>query len=446
MRTPIFDFVKKYAESNTARFHMPGHKGKSFLGCEKYDLTEIFGADTLYSADGIIDESEKNASKLFGTARTFYSTEGSTLAIRAMLALSLSDAPKSTDGRHKVLAARGAHKAFITTAALLDFDVEWIASSSTHVASAAVTADDVRAALKSSDKPAAVYLTSPYYLGNISPIDEISELCHSFGVPLLVDNAHGAYLAFLEPSLHPIALGADMCCDSAHKTLPVLTGGAYLHISKNVEKYIASARARLSLFASTSPSYLILESLDLCNKYLADNYPERLSKTVARVDRLKADILRHGLTLTGSEPLKIVIEPNAFGYTGTELSKYLRERGIEVEFADSEYTVLMATPENDEEEFSRLTSAISSLPRKNAVSANPSPINPAIPKRVMSIREAMLAGCETASVSDALGRVCAAPTVSCPPAVPIAVSGEIIDRAAVELFKKYGIVSIEVVK
>ena len=87
MNTPIYDFVKKYAESECARFHMPGHKGKSFLGCESLDITEIAGADVLYSAKGIIKESEENASRLFGTERTLYSTEGSSLAIRAMLYL-----------------------------------------------------------------------------------------------------------------------------------------------------------------------------------------------------------------------------------------------------------------------------------------------------------------------------------------------------------------------
>ena len=105
MKTPIYDFVKKYSESGVSRFHMPGHKGRGPLGCEALDITEIFGADTLYSADGIIDESERYASRLFGTAKSFYSTEGSTLAIRAMLAAALANTRKNT-ARPLVLATR----------------------------------------------------------------------------------------------------------------------------------------------------------------------------------------------------------------------------------------------------------------------------------------------------------------------------------------------------
>ncbi len=445
MKTPIFDFVKKYAESRVTRFHMPGHKGKGFLGCEKYDITEIFGADNLYSADGIIAESEGYASELFGTARSFYSTEGSTLAIRAMLALALAGAEKSGT-RPLVLAARGAHKAFLTSAALLDFDIEWISSPrSAHIACAAVSADEVERALSRAKNPAAVYITSPDYLGNISRVDEISAVCRKYGVPLLVDNAHGAYLAFLKPSMHPIALGADMCCDSAHKTLPVLTGGAYLHISEKAKKYIPSARGRLSLFASTSPSYLILESLDLCNKHLAEGYAEGLSLAVTKVEEAKEAIKERGLSVLSTEPLKIVIAPRSFGYTGEELSEYLRSREIETEFSDCEYTVLMATPENDAGDFHRLISAIDELSQKPPLPVA-LPADAGLPRAVMSVREAMLSESEVLPTDEAVGRICAAPTVSCPPAVPIAVSGELIDGRVAELLKKYGIKNIEIVK
>lgn len=440
MKTPIFDFVKEYAENNPVRFHMPGHKGKLYLGPEPYDITEIPGADALYSAEGIIAESEENATRLFGTAHTFYSAEGSTLAIKAMLALAVSGKKNAT-----VLAARGAHKSFIYAAALLDIDVKWIYGISNHICSSLLSVDDVIRALDEEKDASALYITSPDYLGNIADIKGIAEACHKRGIQLLVDNAHGAYLRFLSPSSHPIALGADMCCDSAHKTLPVLTGGAYLHISENASKeYISSARNTLSVFASTSPSYLILQSLDLCNAYLANGYKERLLILVNKLDGIKARLRKTGYCVLESEPLKIVIAANEYGYTGQEIASHMREDNIEVEFFDDEYLVLMVTEQNSDSDFELLEKSLSKLKKKN-------PVERSITNSVtcsecrMSIRDAMFAKRKLVAVSEAVGKICASPTVSCPPAVPIAVSGELITQEMIVLFEKYNIKYVEVV-
>ena len=238
MKTPISDFVKKYARNGFSRFHMPGHKGKKILGCEKIDITEIDGADVLSTAAGIIGESENNASSLFKTAHTFYTTEGSSTAICAMLALS---------GGKKILAARNIHKAFIHACALLDYDVEWLMPQTPeNILSCEISGKLVEAKLASMpEKPSAVYITSPDYLGNIQDIPGIADVCKKHNIPLLVDNAHGAYLGFLKKSLHPIHLGATVCCDSAHKTLPVLTGGAYLHIAGESD-FLQNARQNMT--------------------------------------------------------------------------------------------------------------------------------------------------------------------------------------------------------
>ena len=159
--TPIWDFARDYAERNPARFHMPGHKGKAFLGCEDRDLTEIEGADDLYHPAGIIAESEANASKLFGWP-TVYSTEGSSLCIRAMLALAYTAAGR----RGRVLAGRNAHKTFLSAAILLDFPIRWLWAGEDYL-SCPVTPEQVeQAILEEGEKPFAVYLTSPDYLGN----------------------------------------------------------------------------------------------------------------------------------------------------------------------------------------------------------------------------------------------------------------------------------------
>jgi arginine/lysine/ornithine decarboxylase len=439
MKTPIYDFVKRYAEGDTARFHMPGHKGRSFLGCEALDVTEIDGADVLYSPDGIIAESEENATALFGTAHSFYSTEGSTLAIKAMLTLAIE---RSEEARPLVLAARNVHKAFIYSAALLDFDVEWLyPEESTHLCACKITPEALDSCLSCLDrKPCALYLTSPDYLGNIADIEGISRVCRKHGILLLVDNAHGAYLAFCTPSLHPIHLGADVCCDSAHKTLPVLTGGAYLHVSKNADPaFVQGARRALSLFASTSPSYLILQSLDLCNRYISEGYSERLGECILNVEDTKKKIRQLGFEVAPSEPQKIVI------LQGGALGSHLRKCGIEPELCDDDVTVLMVTPENTRRDFDRLISALSSFEAKESPKKHSLPaISPL--RTSLTIREAMLSKQELIDVREAEGRICASPTVSCPPAIPIVVSGEVITKEAIDLCLHYGTEKISVVK
>ena len=443
MKTPIFDFVRAYADNDISRFHMPGHKGKTFLGVEQFDITEIPGADVLYHADGIIAESEANAGSLFGTERTFYSTEGSTLSIKAMLATALVCNPNKS---RTLIAGRNAHKSLIYAAAELDFDIRWIyPEENEHFCSCTITSDKLSLALSSGELPFAVYITSPDYLGNLADVKALSNVCRKFGVPLLVDNAHGAYLAFLKESLHPIALGADMCADSAHKTLPVLTGGGYLHISKKAPPaFVDIVPSMLCAFASTSPSYLILSSLDLCNEALANGYTEKIIKAVDKIGELKHKLSKSGVEIVNSEPMKVVFAPNAIGYTGVEFAHHLRTFGIEVEFADSEYTVLMPTAENSDHDFLRITTAMSSLEKRTPIFNKTPILEPPVQK--ISVKKAVFSQSELVCISSAEGRICAAPTVACPPAVPVVVSGELITDSLVEALEHYGVKFVRVVK
>ena len=443
MRTPIADFVSAYQASDVSRFHMPGHKGKPLLGAEPWDITEIDGADVLYSASGIIEESEDLTSSLFHTAHSFFSAEGSTLAIKAMLMLATQNAKE----KPLILAARNAHKAFIYGAALLDIDVEWLYPEPfSHLCRCEISAEMLKNHLQKMErKPCAVYITSPDYLGQTSDIRALSEVCKEFSLPLLVDNAHGAYLGFLSHSQHPIALGADMCCDSAHKTLPVLTGGAYLHVSENApSSYLENARNALSLFASTSPSYLILQSLDLCNRYLSDGYSEKLEQCIQTIEAVKAKMAEKGFAPEESEPLKIVLHTAKYGYTGDEISLHLKKFQIVPEFYDSEYLVLMITPENSAEDFERLLLAWDKISPKTALPASHYQLEKG--KAVLPLRKAMLGAQEIIPVKQALGRICASPTVSCPPAVPVVISGEEITAGAIEIFRLYGIETVAVSK
>lgn len=441
MKTPICDFLQKYQQSGAERLHMPGHKGQSYLGYEPFDLTEIDGADSLFSANGIIAESEQNASTLFG-AHTFYSTEGSSLAIKAMLLLVARHA-KFKGQMPLVLAGRNAHKAFVSGVALVDVDVEWIFAKEQNYLSCNVTATDVAKRIdQMAQKPTAVYLTTPDYLGNTLDIASIAKVCKERDVLLIVDNAHGAYLKFASPKMHPIDLGADMCCDSAHKTLPCLTGGAYLHISKHAPaEFCDQAKGALALFGSTSPSYLILQSLDKLNRYLADGYSQKLNTCAQKVQTLKQKLQQHGWELVGNEPLKITLATKPFGYTGDELATLLDGNGIVCEFHDPDYLVFMLTPDSDVE---RLQRALLSVEKRPPICTTQP--NATIPVRALTIRQATLAPCEFVDVDSAEGRILADLSVGCPPAVPILVCGEVVDKNAIDRFRYYGVNRIAVVK
>ncbi len=461
MTTPILDFVRAYAKRDAVRLHMPGHKGIPALGCESLDITEIPGADDLSHPvpGGIIRESENNAASLFGAERTVYSTEGSSQCIRAMIWLAaLNDRYAHPRGdfqegqvqkprrqtRPKILAARNAHKAFLYAAALTDLDVQWLMpTESASLCACPVDARQVREALDACEEPPiAVYLTSPDYLGGQLPIREIAQVCHARGVPLLLDQAHGAYLKFLSTDMHAITQGADMCCDSAHKTLPVLTGGAYLHIRRGAPAVFREhVKEAMSLFGSTSPSYLILASLDACNRTLAEDFCARLAERCVQLAELKERLAKRGWQVVGTEPMKLTLLCPV-GLSGTALAARLRRDNMECEYADEDYLVIMPSVGTLPEQLSALEAALGDnvLPPKR-----PEPLCRALPEVVMRVRDAVFAPSERIPVDCALGRICAAPTISCPPAIPIAVSGERIGQEEIALFRRFGITEVSVV-
>ncbi len=442
MTTPIYDFLERYNQSGTVRAHMPGHKGSGlpcgFEAAYGYDITEIKGADVLFEAEGIIAESERNASELFGTEATFYSAGGSTLCIQAMLAAACGE------GR-AFICARNAHRSVMNSAVLLNLEPCWFYPEyeDGSVVSGRITAEAVEAAIErySEKNPACVYITSPDYLGRLAPIKEIAEVCHRHGLPLVTDNAHGAYLAFLEGNLHPIALGADMCCDSAHKTLPVLTGGAYLHVGNG--RYTAEIKRYMSLFGSTSPSYLIMASLDLCNRYLAEKFRDELAETVGRLNSFK-EKFRH-LCVGDTEPMKLTFYPITSGLTGYHLSEQLRAGGIEAEYADETHAVLMLSASSTAEDFARLEEVCERLmcPR---ILLRPPQFEIKEPKRAMLPREAFFAERECVDTDNSLGRIAAEGVTVCPPCVPVVAAGEIIDENVIKILKMYSILNVNVLK
>lgn len=460
IQSPVKRFIEDYKQANKVRLHMPGHKGA--FGYDG-DITEITGADSLYEADGIIAESEKQTSDLFGTYRTFYGTEGSSQLIKAMCFLAVQ---RSSSDRPVILAARNAHKSFIYASMLLGFDIKWISPKrdSYSLCKCDLSASELEEVLKNEMKPGtdtnlvAVYITSPDYLGNILDIKGLASVAHQFGLPLMVDNAHGAYLKFLEGSdLHPVSLGADIVCDSAHKTLPVLTGGAYLHISKD-SLFIDSeniVRKALLMFGSTSPSYQILESLDMV--------PERLGKlhfgeTVIRIAKLKKNLAEMGYRVCGIsddmlyEPLKITIELSCTGIDGVSILALLSKSGIECEYADPDYLVTMWSPYNeypgDYDRFLDKMREITSGLSPNAEKEESNIIEDyTLPEVKYQPYEIMYKPHFTEQLDDSLiGRVAADTMISCPPAIAPIVAGEVIDENVLKVLKHYNIKTLEVLK
>lgn len=441
MKTPIVSFLKSYQEKSPVRMHMPGHKGAGILGFEGMDLTEIYGADELFAAEGIIKESEQNASSLFGCP-TYYSTQGSTLCIQTMCTILCQDA-KSKGKKPKILAGRNAHRSFIHAAALLDFDIEWLYGNSDYL-SCKIHAEDLEKAIIESH-PTAVYLTNPDYLGNLLDIQSLASVCKKHNVLLAIDNAHGAYLHFLEPSLHPIDLGADLCCDSAHKTLPVLTGGAYLHLSDSLNQvWKNDVKHFMEYFSSTSPSYLIMASLDAANKVLDTTFRNSLFECARRVDGLKNTLIQHGYTILSGEPMKITISTKEFGYTGNEIANLLMECDIYPEFYDSDYIVLMPSPYNTKDDLKRLETCLCGIERKPILINKPPKLEQS--KKAMNVRQALFSSSITLDVSKSLGQVCSSVTVSCPPAILPVIPGEVISESSIEVMKYYGIETVRVVK
>ena len=448
VKTPICDFINAYIKENNTRLHMPGHKGIGAV--ETFDITEIHGMDSLYSNSGVILESEKIASRLFGSYKTCYSTEGSTQCIKAML--HLAKMYKNPRGRGYILAGRNAHSSLVASASLLDFDIEWLFSSTKEsYISCNIDACFLDNLLESKKKkPFAVYVTSPDYLGNILDIKGIASVCNKHGVLLIVDNAHGAYLKFLENSMHPLELGAHMCCDSAHKTLPALTGGAYLHISKNIKRGMKrficeNVKSVMALYGSTSPSFLILRSLDMLNPYIASKELVReQGEVISYLDKLKNRLHVCGFDLLGSEPLKLSICPLSYGYTGYDLADILKKNGFIPEFFDRDCIVLMVSAKTSLEDLYKLESILTSLPKKNAILKEELVFKAPLVK--MPIKKAAFSKKERIPLENALYRVFGDVQVSCPPAVSPIVCGEVIDENIINLLKYYGFDTVTVIK
>lgn len=449
MTTPIYNFLIKNISSNCSRMYMPGHKGNHPYDVLKhisaYDITEITGADELYEAEGIIDQSEKNTAVLYETKHTSFSAGGSTLCIQAMLKLVLNEGDT-------VIAGRNVHTSFVNTCALLNINPYFVLPefNDSFFVSGEISCEKIEKAILDCPNAKAVYITSPDYLGCISDVKAISDVCHRHNKLLIVDNAHGAHLKFLQRDIHPITLGADFCCDSAHKTFPVLTGGAYLHVNKNSNITKEEVKTAMSLFGSTSPSYLIMMSLDLNNKYLSEKAKTDFKDFEGKITQIYSLMSEKGFRKLSrkTDVTKLTFDAYSASMTGKELKEHFNNFDIEPEYTALRHVVLMLSPFNSNMDFMRLTDAIKAIEKKpttDLVIEENVKIN-ALPKRVVSVRKAMLGKTKSINIDCSEGEIAGQIKIKCPPGVPIVIPGEIIDKETQILLKKSSILTINVLE
>lgn len=425
INTPICNFLEKYTMENRLRLHTPGHNGEF-----PHDISEIADADSLYDTDrsgGVIAASEMFAASLFGAKRTCYSCGGSTLAIQTGLAL------LKAQGCKTIAASRYSHRAFADACAALQLKIKWLYPEEYLSA-------DVKYDARSLVGADALFITNiDYYGGTWKFVNP--------NIPVLIDNAHGAYLKFIDKRmfgteyLHPLELGFPlMSAESAHKTLPVLTGGAYLHFSEGVD--YSRAKEYMAVFGSSSPSYLILESLDRFNGLIAQNVRMVINACEA-VAALKQDLEVCGIPLKKSDHLRITINARECGMSGREYAAALRSNGVECEMADDNYVVLMFSAASTLEDCQRAEMAI-----KFVLTRPPKPLVkfPHIKAAEgMPMWEAMYKPRKLVPIEAARGEICAEMKSVCPPGIPLIFPGEIIDHTTAEILKARGINKIHIV-
>lgn len=444
--TPLKRALDEYIRQDYARLHMPGHKGASispFGELMAYDVTEVEGTDSLFEDDGPLKELEEIFTRLYDTKGTVMSAGGSTLCIQAMLRM-----VAKKEGR--ILAGRNIHAAAVNAMALLGLEPVWVYPNRKQEERliGEISPDEIRSVLEKEkqagtlDSLCAVYVTSPDYFGVMSDIRSIAQIAHEYGLPLLVDNAHGAHLHFLKEEYHPMQLGADLCCDSLHKTMPALTGAALLHTSDT--KYYPQMKGAMTVFGSTSPNYLIMLSMDSTAAFLMQDGAERIQQTVTRCEELRQKAREKGFALPQHcDPMRLTLPLAGTGWDAQTFHKLLRKYKIMEEYLSDSGCVLLFSPFNREEDFKRTEALLDEV----LIQKQPFTAFPIVPsEKVMSLREAFLSPKESVLVEKAEGRIAAQVKITCPPGIPLVMPGERLHKEIIKILKNSGIFVIDVVK
>lgn len=448
--------LKTLAESDMYPFHMPGHKRNMKLQVNPYayDITEIDDFDNLHEAEGIIAQAQQRAAELFHAEKSFFLVNGSTCGILAAISAAV---PKGG----KILMARNCHKAAYHAAYLRGLQISYVYPVITQFGiQGSIRVEDIAAALQEDASIQAVVITSPTYDGILSDIASIAELAHSYNIPLIVDEAHGAHLGF--HSYFPqaaIQLGADVVIQSLHKTLPSFTQTAILHMNKGLVRQEDIIRF-LSIYETSSPSYLFLAGMDHCVQFLTEQgteYFKKYEKLLMTFYRKTRDY-HYVQVLQGEElpreeafqtdPSKLVISAVRAGLSGQELYNLLRTRyHLQMEMCQGGYVLAMTSIMDEEEGFIRLYKALSEIDhmaQKRGLMPE-SPVEWTLhdfakeayhrQQAKLSLSDALESEVEQQELNDCVGRIAGDFVNLYPPGIPMLVPGELITAQTVQVIK-----------
>lgn len=429
MNTPLYDALRALSDKHTARFHMPGHKGAAVFDgwgdAPAVDFTETYETGNLYTGEGPIRLAEREAARYYAAADCHFLTGGSSQGIHALLYAAVP-------AGGAVLLDRNCHKSAAHACAMLDLRPEFVVPRTVepYGVPGRIDPDDVAHALDAHPGIRAFLTTSPNYYGVTQDLPALAAVCHARNVLLLVDCAHGAHFPAVGLPA-PVACGADGAVMSAHKTLFALGQTALLLTNGKLDG--GALREGAALFGTSSPSYLLLASLDRARAALEADDGYR--RTAEAVQALKARIARNTpfRTLDGLplDPCRLTVSTVGTTLTGDGLADRLYERfGVACEMADARNLVCIVTPADLPENLSRLEAALTAIGRETGAAPLPPPLPPLpAPHRVCTVREALLSPGVSMPLAEAEGAVCARPVTPYPPGVPVLWPGEEITRA-----------------
>lgn len=459
-KLPLVEGALNYIKENNIRFAMPGHKGKkgfntTAIGRELYnnfvdiDITEVEGVDNLHNAEGIIKEAQDYLAKFYGSSQSYFLVNGSTSGNLAMIFAAFNEGDK-------VILERNCHKSIFNGIILRKLNPIYIKNKVNNKYNVPLSVDEEHflKLLEENKDAKGIVITYPNYYGICPNLKFIISEAKKRNMKVLVDSAHGAHFGVHEELPESaVSLGADIVVMSAHKTLPSLTQTAYLHVNNNAD--VDKVKFYLDMFLSTSPSYMLMCSMDYGRFYLEHYGNSEYNKLIHITNKYRKKINEiRGIYVIGKEDLKELqgnIDLTKYiinlekGYSGGKLLDYLRENKIQAEMNDSQNVVLIFSPFNTEDEFERLHGVLKNCNIEELKEKYHNILDYNIPQSKLLPYEVINKDKEFIDLLDSEERICGEAIVPYPPGIPIVTLGEVIDKEVIETIKYYSSSNIEII-